>query len=330
MIGVLSTTSNRVYRDNVESCQILITEPYCAELLTTSPHYRRLLSRIRYIIFDEVHNIVSPSGKVWENLLVMTNAPFVALSATIGNPDQFSDWLSLIEKARGYEYRQSVTAVQHRERYNDLKPYVWGGAASPEVYSSVLEPTGLLRKVVTVKNELGLDVSVKFDAKAAIRDALGLSLADVGQVTEEQLAMSGLKEINPVGLLNLDALDMAQVRTNVADEVKEKAIEMLPEDCPTLYFKLVEALADGRHPALSAAVASLNPDSYFPDGVRIEMKRAHEYGRKLMEVLFQLVEVDRPAAQAVRSWAGGLCCACFGCRGVCVCPCVVADCVGPG
>jgi superfamily II RNA helicase len=96
MIGVLTASD----RENVETCQILITEPYCAELLTTAPHYRRLMARVRYVIFDEVHNIVGTDGKVWENLLTLTHSPFIALSATVGNPDDFGGWLNSLEKAR--------------------------------------------------------------------------------------------------------------------------------------------------------------------------------------------------------------------------------------
>ena len=58
------------------------------------------MNRIRFFVFDEVHNIVSENGAVWEHLLVLVNQPFLALSATIGNPDQFAAWLERLEEER--------------------------------------------------------------------------------------------------------------------------------------------------------------------------------------------------------------------------------------
>ena len=61
-------------------------EPECAEILLLAGRHSPLFPRIRCVIFDEVHNIVSKEGSVWEHLLTFINAPFVALSATVGNP----------------------------------------------------------------------------------------------------------------------------------------------------------------------------------------------------------------------------------------------------
>jgi superfamily II RNA helicase len=70
-------------------------------VLLASEH-SALLPRIRYVIFDEVHNIVSKDGDVWEHLLSYIEAPFVALSATVGNPEQFGEWLCKLEQVRSW------------------------------------------------------------------------------------------------------------------------------------------------------------------------------------------------------------------------------------
>ena len=55
------------------------------------------ISRIRCAIFDEVHYITDKDrGVVWEESLIFLNpkVQLIMLSATIGNPEQFCDWIS--------------------------------------------------------------------------------------------------------------------------------------------------------------------------------------------------------------------------------------------
>lgn len=57
--------------------------------------------RIRYVILDEIHCISSPEeGKVWEHVLLLLSAPFIALSATVGDPEAFVSWLQTIKDAQ--------------------------------------------------------------------------------------------------------------------------------------------------------------------------------------------------------------------------------------
>lgn len=151
--------------------------------------------------------------------------------------------------------------IEHKERFNDLKPFVWGGAVPTPLFQSVIEADGSLRKLTTVREALGQERVVKFSSKTYVRDEMGLSLLDVNQVTDEQLARSPLSEINPVGLLNLDALDYDAIRADVAAEVTTKALELLPEDCPRLYFQLGETLKATGHPDLLSKLSALDPDT---------------------------------------------------------------------
>ncbi|NXJ15303.1 DDX60 helicase, partial [Odontophorus gujanensis] len=142
----------RDYRQDVMNSQILVTVPQCLEILMLSPRCQNWTKRIQYVIFDEIHCLGGEIGaEVWEHLLVTIRCPFLALSATISNPDHLTEWLQLVKrywqcaetamrgnssnsknfprKCKGKStvkdqksYR--VRLVLYEERYNDLEKYV--------------------------------------------------------------------------------------------------------------------------------------------------------------------------------------------------------------
>uniref|UniRef100_A0A4W3GPQ1 DExD/H-box helicase 60 n=1 Tax=Callorhinchus milii TaxID=7868 RepID=A0A4W3GPQ1_CALMI len=139
----------RDYRQDALNSQILITVPQCLEILMLAPQRQAWVKKIRYVIFDEVHCLGGEIGaEVWEHLLVMIRCPFLALSATIGNPEDLAQWLQSVkhywEKAEkalqnpvkfvGSKRKQmkmpkdqrsyKVRLVTYGERYNDLEKYV--------------------------------------------------------------------------------------------------------------------------------------------------------------------------------------------------------------
>ncbi|KAK2542792.1 Ddx60 [Columba livia] len=150
MCGVFT----RDYRNDVMNSQILVTVPQCLEILMLSPRCQKWTKRIQYVIFDEVHCLGSEIGaEVWEHLLVTIRCPFLALSATVSNPEHLTEWLksvkrywqhadSIIEgssvnseenftrkfkgksKVQGHKKSYRVRLVLYEERYNDLEKYV--------------------------------------------------------------------------------------------------------------------------------------------------------------------------------------------------------------
>ncbi|XP_036022571.1 probable ATP-dependent RNA helicase DDX60 [Onychomys torridus] len=143
----------RDYRQDVLNCQVLITVPACFEILLLAPHRQNWVKRIRYVIFDEVHCLGGEIGaEIWEHLLVMIRCPFLALSATISNPQHLTEWLQSVKRywkqvdsamgkgtfskrnagSHGSHHkdhgrvRQSykVRLVLYGERYNDLEKYL--------------------------------------------------------------------------------------------------------------------------------------------------------------------------------------------------------------
>ena len=126
----------RDYRQNALTCQILVTVPQCLEILLLSPATQDWVAKIRYVVFDEVHCIGSEIGaEVWEHLLLLIRCPFLALSATIRNPDDLHNWLQSAENdklerdTRNNTLRPNapksytVALVTHNERYNDLEKF---------------------------------------------------------------------------------------------------------------------------------------------------------------------------------------------------------------
>ena len=51
----------------------------------------------------------------------MAPCQIIALSATVGNPEEFSDWLSSAQKSSGIK----LTMIQHKQRYSDLRKFVY-------------------------------------------------------------------------------------------------------------------------------------------------------------------------------------------------------------
>ncbi|RMY56055.1 hypothetical protein D0863_13106 [Hortaea werneckii] len=114
----------RDYRiNNPSGCQVLVTVPHVLQIMLLAPsNANSWSSRVRRIIFDEVHSIgQAEDGVVWEQLLLMAPCPIIALSATVGNPDEFSGWLTDTQKATGID----LVTVQHPHRYSDLRKYYY-------------------------------------------------------------------------------------------------------------------------------------------------------------------------------------------------------------
>jgi superfamily II RNA helicase len=114
----------RDYRvNNSTGCQILVTVPHILQIMLLSPsNAKSWAPRVRRIIFDEIHSIgQAEDGVVWEQLLLLAPCPIVALSATVGNPDQFNEWLAETQKASGSELKM----IQHSTRYSDLRKYIY-------------------------------------------------------------------------------------------------------------------------------------------------------------------------------------------------------------
>ena len=107
------------------------------QILLLSPANAKAWSgRVKRIIFDEIHSIgQADDGVVWEQLLLLSPCPIIALSATVGNPSEFSEWLGTTQKAIGCD----LSMVQHPHRYSDLRKYVYDMPDAP-AFEGLSEP----------------------------------------------------------------------------------------------------------------------------------------------------------------------------------------------
>eukprot|EP01094_Clydonella_sp_ATCC50884_P008156 TRINITY_DN1745_c0_g2_i2.p1 TRINITY_DN1745_c0_g2~~TRINITY_DN1745_c0_g2_i2.p1 ORF type:complete len:1860 (+),score=903.65 TRINITY_DN1745_c0_g2_i2:199-5778(+) len=128
VVGVLT----RDYAQSINNCQVLVTVPSMLESILLTPTWVRLL---RYVILDEVHciqgnnvSLDAETGSTWEHVIDMLPCPFVALSATIGNPDRFHSWLAQTQRSQGREVRLIV----HPHRWGDLKLSVYAPPVGDE------------------------------------------------------------------------------------------------------------------------------------------------------------------------------------------------------
>ena len=91
---VLHGTLLKDYNKKPLECQVLVTLPNMLEQLLLSSDQQDWVKKLRYVIFDEIHCIADQEGgAVWEHLLQLIPCPFLALSATVGNPQAFHGWL---------------------------------------------------------------------------------------------------------------------------------------------------------------------------------------------------------------------------------------------
>ncbi len=91
-------------------------------MLLAPSNARSWAPRVKRIIFDEIHSIgQAEDGVVWEQLLLLAPCQIIALSATVGNPEEFNDWLASAQKSLG----MTLTMIKHDQRYSDLRKSVY-------------------------------------------------------------------------------------------------------------------------------------------------------------------------------------------------------------
>ena len=238
-------------RENVDNCQILITVPQCLDILMMSS--KAFASRLRWIVFDEVHSLMQDNGEVWERNLIACDCPFLALSATIGNSDEFGDWLDKLQRAKN---GQECVKIKHQHRFNDLDfaffdPDSNGGAggiqqhrSAASLSASVLQKVGFSMKLLPEEaieywhRLASLATQVEEDAAGADEGAstLGGWAAAFRRSTPAWLEPAD----GPTGLVTVTTMDAYELETAV-----KASLLLLAEEHPEVADSVLEDIADG-------------------------------------------------------------------------------------
>ena len=185
----------RDFKENTLNCQILVTVPEGLEILLLSPERSAWAKSLRYVIFDEVHNIGAESrGETWEHIITLIRCPFLALSATVANPDTLHSWLQRAEKykmerdiqdgckeQRSYDVKLVPSVGKRIERHADLKKHVYRTAAEGSGSGAELQPLhpiaalkpSVLRKTRSIPGHVTMAPSECLELYDALEGALG-------------------------------------------------------------------------------------------------------------------------------------------------------------
>lgn len=141
-VWAIHTRDNRI--NNPTGCQVLVTVPHVLQIMLLAPsnaeNTKSWSTRVKRIIFDEIHCIgQADDGVIWEQLLLLTPCPIIALSATVGNPLEFMQWLEASEKVKGREMEMIV----HSSRYSDLRKFLYSSTKDVFVFKGLLPVEGL-------------------------------------------------------------------------------------------------------------------------------------------------------------------------------------------
>lgn len=129
----------RDYRiNNPTGCQVLVTVPHILQIMLLAPsnaeHASSWSARVKRIVFDEIHCIgQADDGVIWEQLLLLAPCPFIALSATVGNPLEFMQWLEASERVKG----RDMEMIVHSSRYSDLRKFFYNFSAESFSFSGL-------------------------------------------------------------------------------------------------------------------------------------------------------------------------------------------------
>ncbi|KAG2142339.1 hypothetical protein DEU56DRAFT_793643 [Suillus clintonianus] len=106
-----------------QNCQILVTVPEILAIMLLSPPLAKMWTpRLKYVILDEIHTIgQQEGGAVWEQILLLSPCPIIGLSATVGAPERFNEWLESVQKAGGFQHK----FVHYPHRYSHLRKFYY-------------------------------------------------------------------------------------------------------------------------------------------------------------------------------------------------------------
>jgi len=241
---------------NGKSTKILVLEPSSLEelLLSSDPDVLAWREQLVYVIFDEVHCL--STNPVWERLLAMVSCPFIALSATIGNPQHFLSWLQAVQNEA--ETGRQVRLVEHKTRYVDLRRHLY-------------LPPALLPEKHEIVNQAKLSVKINCDHTSDLSGNL-------------------LKHLHPLCHLTQASFNAGQISTSLRQEPRD-CMQLFDTMSEEIDAALKHALGHnnvGDIPVLElakGAMKDLHPDQFFGFVLSINRWSVVSYEHALNSVL---------------------------------------------
>lgn len=138
-IPIKLITSDNIYQD--ENPIIFIGTPIDIEkwlnlensCLDNSTDYGQIdTSSFEYIIVDEIHQMNNPiQGPSMQRIIKRFDCPMLGISATIGNPDEMTEWMRYLKKDTKHSH---VERVSYNKRFINQQKHLWNGTDIEEIH----------------------------------------------------------------------------------------------------------------------------------------------------------------------------------------------------
>ncbi|TVQ47901.1 MAG: DEAD/DEAH box helicase [Gloeocapsa sp. DLM2.Bin57] len=240
----------------------IIINPDAAIVVMTTEIFRNMLyetpigqvgtslENVESVVLDECHYISDTSrGTVWEESIIYCPAKIqlIALSATIGNPEQLSDWIEQVRNSQQADSQYKCVLINSNFRPVPLR-----------VYFSSLD--GLLPLLNQKQNQINSQLKIQ-SQKYARRRLYREDCPNIPQIIEQLIQGDMLPAIYIIFSRRgceqaIKSLDSLQLVTNQeAQKIYLTLLEFLLVDNPELQLALCNALE--QYPDLQQKLLSL-------------------------------------------------------------------------
>ncbi|KAG1725082.1 uncharacterized protein EDB91DRAFT_1267695 [Suillus paluster] len=268
-----------------QNCQILVTVPEILAIMLLSPLLAKTWTpRLRYVILDEIHTIgQQEGGAVWEQILLLSPCPIIGLSATVGAPERFNEWLESVQKAGGFHHK----FVHYPHRYSHLRKFFYNIHDTPR---DAFQGLSTYKSTERMRFLHPLSM-LSFGARSLPSD-LALEAADALNLYR---ALSACTALDPSVLATLDPVSSLPSRKLLQQKDVIRYEEVLKQHLTPLLSSF-----DSRDPGtpLSRVITHLQDDvlSHVPDDVLNSQPDRDACGLNLIRLVADLhAQGDLPA-----------------------------------
>ncbi|KAG1807233.1 hypothetical protein EV424DRAFT_1474227 [Suillus variegatus] len=207
---------SRDYRvTDPQNCQILVTVP---DIIWTP--------RLKYVVLDEIHTIgQQEGGAVWEQILLLCPCPIIGLSATVGAPEKFNEWLESVQKAGGFQHK----FVHYPYRYSHLRKDAFQGLSTYKTTERMrfLHPLSILSSSArSLPSDLALEAP---SILAALDPAVFFSSSKLLQQKDVIQYEEALKQHLIPLLSSFDSQDSGMPLSRVIVQLRDDDLSRIPD-----------------------------------------------------------------------------------------------------